>query len=191
MSHAVEVRSHGNTSWLLGDDLFHSLVGDKVFLEAAAVIELFGSVRFFAGSLLAKVVMSVILPEDDSMVLCPVVGIEHPATFAAPVDIVTVHQVLDRVHWYFRQVVYDGIQRLKSRCCRERPACTAAMLVDRRRDFACLEPVYVLREVRLLEDVLSRCTDLRSWEHAWLANSRWIILHLLNFDLLGSSQSSA
>ena len=142
---AVEVRVHCNANRLSAYDLTDSRVSDEVFLVLVGVVESLFSlgIGVLAPTLpVPKITTWIVIPIDNSIFCCKHIGIIHPTAIACLVHSITVHKVLDRIRWNFSQIVFDGVQTLKRRCCHKCPTSTTSSLVNRlERDFASCWPV--------------------------------------------------
>jgi len=108
---AAEVGMDGNTNRLLGDNLFHSLIRNHIFLVTLITVEAVNFVAWIAAKEfpLTHVRSGVVLPSYDTLLGNDFVGISHPAAITSPVNFVTVKKILDRVDGDFVEVVFNCV----------------------------------------------------------------------------------
>ena len=133
---------HGKTYRASSDNLLKSLDGYVIFLLLVIILDSLTFLRVSAAVLAAVVCVRVVTFLNDALLLSEIIGIKHPATPAALIDVVTVHEVLDR-HSCCSRVVFDRITRLHGRSSGEGPARPTSTLVTRNSHLARFVPVNI------------------------------------------------
>lgn len=133
---------HCKTNRAKSDNLLKSLDSNVVFLLLVIILDSLTFLRFPAAVLAAVVGVRIVTFLNYALLFSKIVGIEHPAAPAALVNVITVHEVLDR-HPSSSCVVFDCIPRLHGGSSGEGPARPTATLVTRDSHLARFMPVNI------------------------------------------------
>jgi len=133
---------HGKTNRANCDNLLKSLDRNVVFLLLVIILDSLIVLRLPAAVLAAVVDVRIVTFLNYALLFSEIVGIEHPAAPTALVNVITVHEVLDR-HPCSSGVVFDCIARLHGRSSSESPTRPTATLVTRDCHLARFMPVNI------------------------------------------------
>ena len=133
---------HSKTNRANCDNLLKSLDSNVVFLLLIIILDSLIVLRLPAAVLAAVVGVRIVTFLNYALLFSEIVGIEHPTAPAALVNVITVHEVLDR-HPCSSCVVFYRISRLHGRSSGEGPARPTATLVTRDSHLARFMPVNI------------------------------------------------
>jgi hypothetical protein len=155
---ASRVGMHGKTHRAKSHNLLKSLDGNVVFLLLIVVLDSLIVLRLPTAVLSAVVGVRIVTFLNYALLFSEIVGIEHPATPAALINVVTVHEVLNR-HPCSSGIVFYRVPRLHGRSSSEGPARPTATLVTRDSHFARFMPVNIRYNGRVTSGVFQSFTE--------------------------------
>ena len=118
---ASRVGMHGKTHRAKSHNLLKSLDGNVVFLLLIIILDFLTVLRLPAAVLAAIVIVRIVTFLNYALLFNEIVGIEHPTAPAALVNVITVHEVLNR-HSCSSCVVFNCIPSLHGGSSGEGPA---------------------------------------------------------------------
>ena len=140
------------------NNLLKSLDGNVVFLLLIVIFDSLAVLRLPAAVLAAVVCVRIVTFLNYALLFSEIVGIEHPAAPATLINVVTVHEVLDR-HPCGSGVVFYRVPRLHGSSSGEGPARPTATLVTRDSHLARFMPVNICDNGRVACGVFHSLTE--------------------------------
>ena len=156
------------------NNLLKSLDGNIIFLLLIIILDSLIVLRLPAAVLAAVVGVRIVTFLNYALLFSEIVGIEHPATPAALINVVTVHEVLDR-HPCGSGVVFNCVTRLHGRGSGEGPARPTATLVTRDSHLARFMPVNICYSGRVASGVFQSLTE--KWASRTLEETLTTVVH--------------
>ena len=149
---------HGKTDRVKSNNLFKSLDRNVVFLLLIIILDSLIVLRLPAAVLAAIVGVRIVTFLNYTLLFSEIVGIEHPPAPAALIDVVTVHEVLDR-HPCSSCVVFYCIPGLHGSSSGEGPARPTPTLVTRDSHLSRFMPVNICYSGHVSSGVFQSFTE--------------------------------